>query len=55
MNQEDKAFNQWNHLVVADTLKAVYFGVTFASTPQVSHTDQMHKVVRYIHIEDGEV
>lgn len=55
MNQENKAFNRWYHSVVADILKAQYFEITFASTPHVSHTDQMCKVVGYIHTEDDEV
>ncbi|XP_030066678.1 zinc finger MYM-type protein 1-like [Microcaecilia unicolor] len=41
--------------IVADIKKAKYFGILFDSTPDVSHTDQMCEVIRYVHIEDDKV
>ncbi|CAH2327032.1 zinc finger MYM-type 1-like [Pelobates cultripes] len=47
-----------NHVkdkIVADIKKAKYFGILFYSTPDVSHTDQMCEVIRYVHIEGDNV
>ncbi|CAH2310718.1 zinc finger MYM-type 1-like [Pelobates cultripes] len=47
-----------NHVkdkIVADIKKAKYFGILFDSTPDVSHTDQMCEVIRYVHIEGDHV
>ncbi|XP_044147047.1 zinc finger MYM-type protein 1-like [Bufo gargarizans] len=47
-----------NHVkdkIVADIKKAKYFGILFDSTPDVSHTDQMCEVIRYVHIEGDKV
>ncbi|CAH2246811.1 Hypothetical predicted protein [Pelobates cultripes] len=41
--------------IVADIKKAKYFGILFDSTPDVSHTDQMCEVIRYVHIEGDNV
>nr|XP_033788702.1 zinc finger MYM-type protein 1-like [Geotrypetes seraphini] len=41
--------------IVADIKKAKYFGILFDSTPDVSHTDQMCEVIRYVYIEDDNV
>lgn len=41
--------------IIKDIRKAKYFGIMFDSTPEVSHTDQMCEVIRYVHIENGEV
>lgn len=35
--------------------KAKYFAMMFDSTPDISHTDQMSQVIRYVHIADTEV
>lgn len=35
--------------------KAKYFSIMFDSTPDISHTDQMSQVIRYVHIEGSEV
>ena len=37
--------------IVADVKKSKYFGIIFDSTPDVSRTDQMSQVIRYVHIE----
>ncbi|KAM9311655.1 zinc finger MYM-type protein 1-like [Gastrophryne carolinensis] len=42
-----------NHVkekIVTDIKSAKYFGIMFDSTPDVSHTDQMSEVIRYVHI-----
>ncbi|CAH2296264.1 Hypothetical predicted protein [Pelobates cultripes] len=47
-----------NHVkdkIVADIKNAKYFGILFDSTPDVSHTDQMCEVIRYLHIEGDHV
>ncbi|XP_063302374.1 zinc finger MYM-type protein 1-like [Pelobates fuscus] len=47
-----------NHVkdkIVADIKKAKYFGILFDSTPDVSHTDQICEVIRYVHIEGDHV
>ncbi|CAH2315499.1 zinc finger MYM-type 1-like [Pelobates cultripes] len=47
-----------NHVkdkIVADFKKAKYFWILFDSTPDVSHTDQMCEVIRYVHIEGDHV
>ncbi|XP_044151348.1 uncharacterized protein LOC122939347 [Bufo gargarizans] len=47
-----------NHVkdkIVADIKKEKYFGILFDSTPDVSHTDQMCEVIRYVHIEGDKV
>ncbi|CAH2245435.1 Hypothetical predicted protein, partial [Pelobates cultripes] len=47
-----------NHVkdkIVADIKKEKYFGILFDSTPDVSHTDQMCDVIRYVHIEGDHV
>lgn len=36
-------------------LKAKYYSIMFDSTPDISHTDHMSQVIRYVHIEDTEV
>nr|XP_033788676.1 zinc finger MYM-type protein 1-like [Geotrypetes seraphini] len=41
--------------IVADIKKAKYFGILFDSTPDVSYTDQMCEVIRYVYIEDDNV
>ncbi|CAH2274965.1 zinc finger MYM-type 1-like [Pelobates cultripes] len=41
--------------IVADIKKAKYFGILYDSTPDVSHTDQMCEVIRYVHIEGDHV
>lgn len=35
--------------------KSKYFSILFDSTPDISHTDQMSQVIRYVHIEGSEV
>ncbi|CAH2315228.1 zinc finger MYM-type 1-like [Pelobates cultripes] len=47
-----------NHVkdkIVADIKKAKYFGILFDSTPDVSHTNQMCEVIRYVHFEGDHV
>ncbi|CAH2220451.1 zinc finger MYM-type 1-like [Pelobates cultripes] len=47
-----------NHVkdkIVADIKKAKYFGILFDSTPDVSHTNQMCEVIRYVNIEGDHV
>ncbi|XP_042230512.1 zinc finger MYM-type protein 1-like [Homarus americanus] len=41
--------------ILADIKKAKYFGIIFDSTPDISHTDQMSEVIRYVHIEGDSV
>ncbi|XP_042214954.1 uncharacterized protein LOC121861371 [Homarus americanus] len=40
---------------LADIKKAKYFRILFDSTPDISHTDQMSEVIRYVHIEGDSV
>lgn len=35
-------------------LRAKYFAIMFDSTTDISHTDQMSQIIRYVHIEDTE-
>ncbi|XP_056392625.1 zinc finger MYM-type protein 1-like [Hyla sarda] len=47
-----------NHLkekIVTDIKSALYFGIMFDSTPDVSHTDQMSEVIRYVHMTNRKV
>ncbi|XP_040275768.1 zinc finger MYM-type protein 1-like [Bufo bufo] len=47
-----------NHVkakIVTDIKSAKYFGIMFDSTPDVSHTDQMSEVIRYVHITNRKV
>ena len=41
--------------IIEDVNKAMYYGILFDSTPDVSHQDQMSEVIRYVHIEGGKV
>lgn len=41
--------------ILEDIKNAKYFGILFDSTPDVSHSDQMSEVIRYVHIEMGKV
>ena len=38
-----------------DIKAARYFGIMFDSTPDISHTDQMSEVIRYVQIHNGKV
>ena len=47
-----------NHVkekLVTEIQSAKYFGMMFDSTPDISHTDQMSQVIRYVKIENGKV
>jgi len=47
-----------NHVkekLLMDIKAAKYFGIMFDSTPDISHTDQMSEVIRYVKIHNGEV
>ena len=43
--------------IVAEIKRAKYFHVFFDSTPDVSHTEQLSEVIRYVHLdyEPGDV
>ena len=41
--------------LVMDIKAARYFGIMFDSTPDISHTDQMSEVIRYVKIHSGKV
>ena len=41
--------------LVSDINNAKYFRILFDSTPDISHTDQMSTVIRYLHISGGTV
>ncbi|XP_042210127.1 uncharacterized protein LOC121857953 [Homarus americanus] len=47
--------NNVKEKILADIKKAKYFGILFDSTPDMSHTDQMSEVIRYVHIEGDSV
>ncbi|CAH2276695.1 Hypothetical predicted protein, partial [Pelobates cultripes] len=42
-------------VIFQNIIKAKYFAIMFDSTPDISHTDQMSQVIRYVHIEDSGV
>ena len=42
-------------ILVKDIKAARYFGIMFDSTPDISHTDQMSEVIRYVKIHNGKV
>ncbi|XP_054714780.1 zinc finger MYM-type protein 1-like [Uloborus diversus] len=41
--------------IVAEVKKANYFGILLDSTPDISHTEQLSEVIRYVHIENRKV
>ncbi|GBP00532.1 Fanconi anemia group J protein homolog [Eumeta japonica] len=41
--------------ILDEIKKAIYFGILFDSTPDISHVDQMSYVIRYVHIEGDDV
>lgn len=41
--------------VLQDIKQAKYYGLLLDSTPDVSHVDQMCLIIRYVHIESGQV
>lgn len=41
--------------IIADVCAAKYFAIMFDSTPDVSHTDQMSEIIRYVSIKEGKV
>lgn len=41
--------------IIADIKKAKYYGIILDSTPDESRTDQMSKIIRYVHVEDDNV
>lgn len=41
--------------LIMDIKSAKYFGIMFDSTPDISHTDQMSEVIRYVMISDKKV
>ncbi len=41
--------------ILADIRNAKYYGILFDSTPDVSHNNQMSKVMRYVHTEGDTV
>ncbi|XP_042218327.1 zinc finger MYM-type protein 1-like [Homarus americanus] len=47
--------NNVKEKILADIKKDKYFGIIFDSTPDISHTDQMSEVIRYVHIEGDSV
>nr|XP_053646476.1 uncharacterized protein LOC128698304 [Cherax quadricarinatus] len=47
--------NRVKEKLVTDIKRAVYYSVMFDSTPDVTHTDQMSEVIRYLQMEDGRV
>ena len=47
--------NQVKEILVKDIKTARYFGIMFDSTPDISHTDQMSEVIRYVKIHNGKV
>ena len=42
-------------VLVMDIKAARYFGMMFDSTPDISHTDQMSEVSRYVKIHNAKV
>ncbi|CAH2252162.1 zinc finger MYM-type 1-like [Pelobates cultripes] len=42
-------------VIFQNIIKAKYFAIMFDSTPDISHTDQMSQVIRYVQIEDSGV
>ena len=42
-------------ILVNEIKAARYFGIMFDSTPDISHTDQMSEVIRYVKIHNGNV
>lgn len=47
--------NHVKEILVNDIKAARYFGFMFDSTPDMSHTDQMSEVIRYVKIYNGNV
>ncbi|XP_073491308.1 uncharacterized protein [Aquarana catesbeiana] len=47
--------NHMKEKIVMDIKSAKYFGIMFDSTPDISHTDQMSKVIRYVNIKNRKV
>src|SRR6218665_1287057 len=47
--------NHVKEMLVVDIQSAKYFGIMFDSTPDISHTDQMSEVIRYVKICNGKV
>ena len=43
------------HLILEEIKAAKYFSILFDSTPDVSHTDQMALIVRYVKVDSSEV
>ena len=41
--------------IIREIKAAGYYGIMFDSTPDLSHTDQMSEIIRYVHISDGKV
>ncbi|XP_044765413.1 zinc finger MYM-type protein 1-like [Coccinella septempunctata] len=41
--------------IISEIKKAKYFGILFDSTPDISHTEQMSQVIRYVKIENRKV
>ena len=49
--------NRVRSQIIAEIKRAKYFGILFDSTPDVSHTEQLSEVIRYVHLdyETGDV
>ncbi|XP_040197560.1 zinc finger MYM-type protein 1-like [Rana temporaria] len=47
--------NHMKEKIVMDIKSAKYFGIMFDSTPDISHTDQMSEVIRYVNIKNRKV
>ncbi|XP_061469367.1 zinc finger MYM-type protein 1-like [Rhineura floridana] len=47
--------NHVKEMLVMDIKSAKYFGIMFDSTPDISHTDQMSEVIRYVKISNRKV
>ncbi|XP_061440730.1 zinc finger MYM-type protein 1-like [Rhineura floridana] len=47
--------NHVKEMLVKDIKSTKYFGIMFDSTPDISHTDQMSKVIRYVKINNRKV
>ena len=41
--------------IIREIKAAGYYGIMFDNTPDLSHTDQMSEIIRYVHISDGKV
>ena len=39
--------------IVDDIREAKYYAMLFDSTPDLSHTDQMTQIIRYVRIKEG--